>query len=80
MLERRGSRTTCSDPYVPHLQLDGRKLTAQDAMTLSGEADCVVIVTDHASFDYAAILERAKLVVDTRNALKNHPARTVERL
>jgi UDP-N-acetyl-D-glucosamine dehydrogenase len=80
LLERRGARITYSDPYVPVLQLDGHQLTSQDAVTLSGEADCVVIVTDHSSFDYAAILERAKLVVDTRNALKNHPSGKVVRL
>ena len=32
-------------------------------------ADCVVIVTNHSSYDYPAILESAKLIVDTRNAL-----------
>ncbi len=80
LLERRGARITYSDPYVPQLQLDDHQLTAQDALTISGEADCVVIVTDHASFDYSAILDRARLVVDTRNALKNHPSPKVVRL
>jgi UDP-N-acetyl-D-glucosamine dehydrogenase len=80
LLERRGARITYSDPFVPHLQLDGHQLTAQDAVTLSGEADCVVIITDHAGFDYAAVVECAKLVVDTRNALKNHPSPKVVRL
>jgi UDP-N-acetyl-D-glucosamine dehydrogenase len=80
LLERRGARITYSDPFVPQLQLDGHQLKAEDAVQQSGEADCVVIITDHASFDYAAILERAKLVVDTRNALKNHPSSKVVRL
>lgn len=35
-------------------------------------ADCVVILTNHSSFDYGVIAERAALVVDTRNALKAH--------
>ena len=36
--------------------------------------DCVVIVTDHKAFDYAALLEEADLIVDTRNAIKEpHP-------
>jgi UDP-N-acetyl-D-glucosamine dehydrogenase len=30
----------------------------------------VVIVTDHSRYDYRAIVEKAKLVVDTRNATK----------
>jgi len=80
LLERRGARITYSDPFVPELQLDGHQITSQDAVALSAEADCVVIVTDHTSFDYPAILERAKLVVDTRNALKNHPSLKVVRL
>ena len=32
--------------------------------------DCVVIATDHSSYDYAAIVDAAKLVVDTRNATR----------
>ena len=32
--------------------------------------DAVVIATDHSSYDYGAIVEAAKLVVDTRNATR----------
>jgi UDP-N-acetyl-D-glucosamine dehydrogenase len=32
--------------------------------------DGVVIATDHTSYDYAAIVDGAKLVVDTRNATR----------
>jgi UDP-N-acetyl-D-glucosamine dehydrogenase len=80
LLERRGARVTYSDPYVGTLQLDGHQLTAQDPLAQSEEADCVVIVTDHAGFDYPAILERSKLLVDTRNALKNLPSPKIVRL
>jgi UDP-N-acetyl-D-glucosamine dehydrogenase len=30
----------------------------------------VVIVTDHSSYDYPAIVKQSQLVVDTRNATK----------
>jgi len=43
-------------------------------------ADCVVIVTDHASFDYAALVEKARLIVDTRNALKGFTSEKIVRL
>jgi UDP-N-acetyl-D-glucosamine dehydrogenase len=43
-------------------------------------ADCVVVVTDHAQFDYPAILEKAKLIVDTRNVFKNHSSEKIVRL
>ena len=30
--------------------------------------DCVVITTDHSSFDYKNVVANARLIVDTRNA------------
>jgi UDP-N-acetyl-D-glucosamine dehydrogenase len=80
LLERRGSRVTYSDPFVATLQLNDHQLTAQDPLTMADEADCVVVVTDHTGVDYAAIVDRAKLIVDTRNALKNHPSPKIVRL
>jgi UDP-N-acetyl-D-glucosamine dehydrogenase len=51
--------------------------SVSDLMVSVGDADCVVIVTNHTSYDYLAILGAAKLVVDTRNALgeagRDHP-------
>ena len=32
--------------------------------------DCVLIATDHSSYDYEAIVRDGKLVVDTRNATR----------
>src|SRR5580698_4349239 len=70
LLKRRGARLTYSDPYVPQLQLDGEDLHAQPE-SLAGEADCTAIITDHSSFDYPLLAARSRLIVDTRNALKN---------
>jgi len=39
-----------------------------------------VIITDHARFDYPAILRNSKLIVDTRNALKGHNSKKIVRL
>jgi len=80
LLERRGARVTYSDPFVPSLSLDDHELTAQDPVAMAAQADCVVVVTDHSGVNYAAIVECAKLVVDTRNALKNHPSPKIVRL
>jgi len=33
-------------------------------------ADAVVVATDHSAVDYARVVERAPLVVDTRNACR----------
>src|SRR5579872_6881415 len=66
LLQRRGGLVTYSDPHVPALRLEGLDLTASPETAAAG-ADCVVIITDHSSFNYAALVERASLIVDTRN-------------
>jgi UDP-N-acetyl-D-glucosamine dehydrogenase len=43
-------------------------------------SDCVLIATDHSSYDYDAIVRGARLVVDTRNAtrrVKDHREKIV---
>ena len=71
MLERKGAQVSYADPYAPQLLIEGTKLTAVEASAANvGAADCVLILTNHTSFDYSMIASRAKLVVDTRNALR----------
>ncbi|MGA2149631.1 MAG: nucleotide sugar dehydrogenase [Bryobacteraceae bacterium] len=79
LLKRRGAIVTYSDPHVPVLHTDGIDLTASPEAAAAG-ADCVVIVTDHSSFDYAALVKRSKLIVDTRNALKKFASDKIVRL
>ena len=43
--------------------------TVTDVMKAVKEADAVVIVTNHSSYDYKAILAEAKFIFDSRNAL-----------
>jgi UDP-N-acetyl-D-glucosamine dehydrogenase len=43
-------------------------------------ADCVVIITDHTGVDYRAVVERAKLIVDTRHALKGFKSEKIVKL
>jgi len=79
LLQRRGARLSYSDPYVPRLQLDGLDLRAQPE-SVAGEADCAVIITDHSAFDYRRIAASARLIVDTRNALKGVNSSHIVRL
>ena len=69
LLRQRGALVTYSDPYVSTVRLDGFALAACPEEA-AADADCVVIVTDHSAFDYRALVDRSRLVVDTRNALK----------
>jgi UDP-N-acetyl-D-glucosamine dehydrogenase len=79
LLKRRGARITFSDPHVAGLQLDGEKLSSDD-VSLVATADCTVIVTDHSAFNYRKIADQAKLIVDTRNALKGINSEKIVRL
>jgi len=80
LLQRRGAKVTFSDPYVPSIRIEEGILTATDVFPAVAQADVTVIVTDHAQVDYAPIVEKAPLIVDTRNALRNFAASNVIRL
>ena len=79
LLGRRGAILSYSDPHVPVLRLEGASLQAEPE-SAAADADCVVIVTDHAAFDYPALLKSSKLIVDTRNALKGLVSDKIVRL
>lgn len=70
-LHQRGADLSYSDPYVPVLQLNGAALPEQpldpEALSL---ADCVIVVTHHAAFDYQMVVDHSSLVIDTRNATR----------
>ncbi len=70
LLKQKGADVRYHDPYVAHFQHDGWGMASvPDLMEEVKQADAVVIVTNHKCYDYAAILESADLIVDTRNAL-----------
>ena len=79
LLQRRGAELSYTDPYVPALKEGSLTLQSIDETAVDG-IDCAVITTDHSAFRYAAMPDRFPLVVDTRNALKGHPAGNVFRL
>jgi UDP-N-acetyl-D-glucosamine dehydrogenase len=80
LLGRRGARVTYFDPYIPEIDVEGHRFSSQDDPSLISAADCVLIITDHQCFDYAQTLERARLIVDTRNAMKGLSSPKIVRL
>jgi UDP-N-acetyl-D-glucosamine dehydrogenase len=79
LLQRRGGIVSYCDPYVPSLKLDDLNLESEP-LESAADADCVVIVTDHRAFDYRLLLEKAPLIVDSRNALKGVVSEKIVRL
>jgi UDP-N-acetyl-D-glucosamine dehydrogenase len=80
LLEQRGAQVTYTDPYIPTLRLNGHCLTSTNLQENAAIADCVVIVTDHKAFDYSALVDNARLIIDTRNALKSRMSQKIVRL
>jgi UDP-N-acetyl-D-glucosamine dehydrogenase len=79
LLERHGAVVSYTDPHVPSIRLGNRQMKSVGEEE-AAHADCVVIVTDHSSFDYAKLVERATLIVDSRNALKKFQSPKIVRL
>jgi len=70
LLQQKGARVSYHDPYIPRIKEEDWEIeSVADMMLAVDHADCVVIVTNHKAYDYAEIMKRAKLIVDTRNAL-----------
>lgn len=72
LLLTRGAHIAYHDPLVDQISIDDHYFYSQDLTAeLLRDMDCVVIVTDHAAFDWPWIARHAPLFVDTRNALKD---------
>lgn len=70
LLKEKGADVCYHDPYVPSFEHDGWKMdSVLNLMDDVKSADVVVIITNHKAYDYESILQEAKLIVDTRNAL-----------
>jgi len=70
LLQQKGTIVSYHDPYILNLKHEGLELeSVPDLMNAARLADCVVIVTNHSAYDFAALLQNARLIVDTRNAL-----------
>ncbi|MGE5375114.1 MAG: nucleotide sugar dehydrogenase [Bacteroidota bacterium] len=73
LLRRKGAQVEYHDPYIPqiHHEAEGWRMDSiTDLMASVAAADGVVIITNHKSYDYKAIVECAKFVFDTRNATR----------
>ena len=70
LLEADGALVSYNDPHVPSLEWNGGRIQAVELQRGLEEADVVVIVTDHSAYDYADVVARSRMVVDTRNATR----------
>ncbi len=84
MLRQRGAEVDYSDPHIPKtvpVRKHDLGMTSVDLTpeTMSGY-DAVLIATNHQAFDYESVARHARLVIDTRDAMREHAADMGSRL
>lgn len=73
LLQGKGAEVDYTDPHIPtfpkkrdyHFDLQSVELSAENIVLY----DCLVLATDHDSFDYELLQSRAQLIIDTRGRL-----------
>ena len=71
LLRQKGADVHYHDPYVPAIRHNGFEMAGEaDLDTALAAADCAIVVTDHSSYDWAAIRQRVGLIVDTRHVVE----------
>jgi UDP-N-acetyl-D-glucosamine dehydrogenase len=70
---KKGSVVLYHDPYIDEVKDEKGNYYKGEQLTdeLLSSVDCVVFTTNHDCFDVEHIVEKSKLVVDTRNAVKS---------
>ena len=72
-LEKRGVEVSSYDPYIPEFRHNGK--VYETLQNIDGEEiekyDLVIITTDHSNVDYEMFSKHAKLIFDSRNAMKD---------
>ena len=73
IIEHDGAFVDYHDPYVPKLRDEhgGVRQSVELSPEVIGDADCTLIITDHADIDWNMIAEHSAVIVDTRNATKD---------
>jgi UDP-N-acetyl-D-glucosamine dehydrogenase len=74
LLADRGAEVSYHDPFIPNLPATRKHDLEMSSVPIDPATvrsfDAALIVTDHSQIDYAALVESAQLVVDTRNATR----------
>jgi UDP-N-acetyl-D-glucosamine dehydrogenase len=74
LLQEKGASVKYHDPHVPEIDYEKiHMFSEKDLQTALEEADLVAIITNHSKYDYTVIGEKAQLIFDARNAMKEYP-------
>ena len=92
-LLKKGAIIDYFDPYIPKISIQKKSASIKNSTERTLELksidfslrslkkyDCVLILTDHSKFDYEEIAKNARLVIDTKNAIKSRKHKNVFRI
>ena len=75
LLEEKGALVDYNDPLIPRIKQTRKykKFAGKKSVSLEklGQYDLVVILTDHSAYNFEAIVNQSKIIVDTRNSCGN---------
>jgi UDP-N-acetyl-D-glucosamine dehydrogenase len=74
LLRKKGALVEYHDPHISQIHHEHEdwkmeSIASAELMKSVKAADAVVIITNHSSYDYKAILAAAQFIFDSRNAL-----------
>lgn len=86
LLKQKGAQVVYHDPHVASLRIGGHEEhdnghstegsevmhSATYSDDLLASADCVVIITDHSTYDWSHVVATSKVIVDTRHVTQKH--------
>ena len=69
----KGAIVHYSDPFVPSIKLNGSLIKSINPVPeVLRSMDCVVILTDHSTFNYEMVAAHSSLIFDSRNVLMGY--------
>lgn len=73
ILEERGAKVEFYDPWIKEYKYKGKSYKGLECLKIDKvkNADLVIFTAAHSNYDYEMISKNAKLIFDTRNAMKN---------
>jgi len=71
LLQQKGAEVSYHDPYAATVRI-GEHTVHGVPLDHIEQYDIVLIVTDHSKVDYKMVAQKARVILDTRNALKHN--------
>lgn len=71
LLKQKGAEVSYNDPYIPNIQVSNEVLNSVNlSKDVLSSMDCILLATDHSSYNLKEIASSAKLLFDTRGATR----------